>query len=470
MSFIHLNVHSDYSKGWGVGTITELCQAAKDLGTKRFALTDTNGLYGLVFFVQIAKEMGIAPIFGSELLHEGRRAVLIVKNREGYANLCHIISARHCHHDFDLIRALRERRRGLIIFSDDFSLLTALKRDSTEDLFVEMSPGYQMGRCYAFSRKTGTPPLATNRVYMVHKGQFRLHRILRAVSLNTKISRLTGEDICREHNFLNAPDDMVDQYPHAPEAISNTVKVAEAALSDWDFDRLIFPSYENLDADEAFNELYRATMDGCRERYGRITPQVRERVEHEMQIIRKKRFAPYFLVVADITKKARRSCGRGSSAASIVSYALGITHVDPIKHHLFFERFLNPGRMDPPDIDVDFAWDERDQVIDYAFARYGPRRTAMVANHNTLGPRSAIREVAKVFGLTDQEIGQVTGNIGFGWRLKAAWQELARHPKMREIKFHKPWDEILTAAFQLQGHFNHLSTHCGGVVIVPDEI
>ena len=470
MSYIHLNVHSDYSRGWGLGTIEEVCQAAKDLGIKRLALTDTNGVYGLIFFVQIAKEMGIKPILGSELLYGERRAVLIVKNPQGYANLCHIISARHCHSNFDLTRALRERRRGLIIFSDDFSLLKFLKRDSMEDLFVEMSPGYQMARCYAFSRKTGIPPLATNRVYMARKDQFPLHRILRAVSLNRKLSRLVNEDTCREHSFLNTPREMIDQYPHAPIAISNTVKVAESALSNWNFDRIIFPSFEKLDAEEAFHQLYRATMDGCRERYGKITRKVRKRIAHEMGIIREKEFAPYFLVVADIVKRASRSCGRGSAAASIVSFALGITHVDPIKHHLFFERFLNPGRMDPPDIDVDFAWDERDQVIDYAFAKYGNRRTAMVANHNTLGARSAIREVAKVFGLTDREIGQVTDKIGFQWRLKETWQELTHNPKMRGIKFSKPWDDILTAAFQLQGHFNHLSTHCGGLVIVPDEI
>ncbi|MBW1779659.1 MAG: DNA polymerase III subunit alpha [Deltaproteobacteria bacterium] len=470
MSFIHLNVHSDYSKGWGLGTIEELCRAATVLGIKRFALTDTNGLYGLVFFVQIAKEMGLEPIVGSELLHDGRRAVVIVKGWDGYANLCHIISARHCHDNFNLIRALREKRRGLIIFSDDFTLLKALKKDSIRDLFVEMSPGYQMGHCHAFSRKTGIPPLATNRVFMIRKDQFRLHRILRAVSLNTKLSRLTADDTCREHSFLNAPHDMIDQYPHAPTAISNTVKVAESSLLDWDFDRVVFPSFEALNPEEAFHRLYRATMDGCRKRYGRISHDVKARVAHEMRIIQEKRFASYFLVVADITKKGGLSCGRGSAAASIVSYALGITHVDPIQHRLFFERFLNPGRMDPPDIDVDFAWDERDQVIDNAFARYGNRRTAMVATHTTLGPRSAIREVAKVFGLTDREIGQVTDKIGFGWHLEASWQKLARHPKMRGIPFKRPWDEILTAAFQMQGHFNHLSTHCGGVVIVPDEI
>jgi error-prone DNA polymerase len=221
---------------------------------------------------------------------------------------------------------------------------------------------------------------------------------------------------------------------------------------------------------EAFDRLYRATLEGCRWRYGEITPIVRDRIEHEMRIIREKNFAPYFLVVADITKKAQRSCGRGSAAASIVSYALGITHVDPIRHHLFFERFLNPGRVDPPDIDVDFAWDEREQVIDYVFAQHGNQRAAMVANHNTYGARSAVREVAKVFGLTDAEIGRVTERIGFGWRLKKTWKELKWHPKMRGVDFKEPWDDILAAAVQLEDHLNHLSVHCGGLVVVPDEI
>ena len=470
MNFIHLNVHSHYSRGWGIGTIEELCRSAKEQGMDRLALTDINGLYGLVFFLQAAKEMGIRPIVGSELTADGHRAVLLVQNRKGYANLCRIISARHCHQDFDLIKAIRERRNGLIIFSDDFRLLKTLKRDDIKDLFVEMSPGYNMARCYAFSRKSGIPPLATNRIHLIRKNQFQLHRILRAVTLNSKLSRLRCEDTCREHNFLNSPRSMIDQFPHAPRAIINTLEVAEGCLADWGFSGIIFPRFERMTDRDAWERLYRATIEGCKRRYGKITRSIRERVEHEMKIIREKNFAHYFLVVADITGRTCRSCGRGSAAASIVSYALGITHVDPIRHNLFFERFLNSGRMDPPDIDVDFAWDERDQIIDYVFAKYGNRRAAMVANHNTFGSRSAIREVAKVFGLTETEISRVTGRIGFGWRLKKVWKELAQHPRMRGIEFGKPWDRILNAAVQLEDHLNHLSVHCGGLVIVPDEI
>ncbi|MFC1532191.1 DNA polymerase III subunit alpha [Thermodesulfobacteriota bacterium] len=470
MQFIHLNVHSHYSKGWGIGSVEDLCLSARKHGMDRLAMTDTNGLYGLIFFLQTAMETGIRPIVGSELTADEHRAVLLVRDREGYANLCRIISDRNCHQGFDLITALRERRKGLIIFSDDFRLLKILKRDSKEDLFVEMSPGYNMHRCLAFSRDSEIPPLATNRVYLVSKDQFRLHRILRAVSLNSKLSRLEREDTCREQGFLNSAGDMIRQFPHAPDAIANTLKVAENCLKEWDIFSLTFPSFEGMGDREAFDRLYRATMEGCKRRYGKITLPVRDRIEHEMRIIREKNFSHYFLVVADITKKAPRSCGRGSAAASIVSYALGITHVDPIRHSLFFERFLNPGRMDPPDIDVDFAWDEREQVIDYLFAKHGNRKAAMVANHNTFGARSAVREVAKVYGLTEKEIGDVTRRIGFGWRLKKVWKELAHHPKMRGIEFKKPWDEILGAAVRLEDHLNHLSVHCGGLVVVPDEI
>jgi len=453
-----------------MGTVEDLCRSAADQGMETLALTDTNGLYGLVYFVEAAKETGLHPIVGSEIVTDRHRAVLLVATHDGYANLCRIISARRCDQDFDLVKSLREMREGLVVFSDDFTLLKALKRDDLKDLFVEMSPGYNMAGCYAFSRRSGIPPLATNRVYLVNRDQFPLHRVLRAVALNTKLCRLKYDDTCREHNVLNAPQAMVDQFPHAPRAVLNTMEAAERCLTDWDFNRIVFPCFERMSDRQAYETLYRATLEGCRRRYGELSRQVLERVEYEMKIIREKNFAHYFLVVTDITSRAGRSCGRGSAAASIVSYALGITHVDPIRHRLFFERFLNPGRLDPPDIDVDFAWDEREQIVDYVFAKYGTRKAAMVANHNTYGARSAIREVAKVFGLTGTEIGRVTGKIGYGWRLKNIWKELARHPKMREIEFKKPWDEILQAAVQLEDHLNHLSVHCGGVVIVPDEI
>ncbi len=468
--FVHLNVHSHYSRGWGIPGVENLCRTARALGMETLALTDTNGFYGLIPFLDAAREAGIRPVVGSEVTAGSRRAVLLVRSEDGYANLCRLISARHCDPDFDLIRALREQRRGLIVLSDDADLLKSLGKDGADDLFVEVSPGHGMARCIAFSRRSGIPPVATNRVCLLKEDQFPLHRILRAVALNTKLSRLTPEDTARDQSTLCSPRAMIDRFPHAPQAIRNTLRAAERCRTEWPMGRLVFPRFEQMDDEEAFERLRRLTLEGCRRRYGRITQAVQERVDHEMRIIREKDFAHYFLVVADITQRAPRSCGRGSAAASIVAYALGITHVDPIRHCLFFERFLNPGRMDPPDIDVDFAWDERDRVLDYVFARYGHGRAAMVANHNTYGARSALREVAKVFGLPEEEISRVTGKIGYGWRLREIWKDLPSHPRMRGLRFDPPWDEILAAAVRLEDHLNHLSVHCGGVVIVPDEV
>src|SRR4030042_3091497 len=269
--FIHLNVHSHYSKGWGICSMEDLCLAARGLGMDRLALTDTNGLHGLIFFLQTARETGISPIVGGEIRAGDRRAVLLVRSRKGYADLCRIISDRKCHKDFDLADALRGRREGLVIFSDDFRLLKALKKESMEDLFVEMSPGYNMHRCLSFSRSSGIPPLATNRVYMVSKEPLRFHRILRAVDLNSKLSRLRQEDICREHNFLNSARSLIDQFPHAPDAIENSVRVGERCMKDWDIFRVTCPDFGGMSDREAFNHLYNKTMEGCRRRYGDIT-------------------------------------------------------------------------------------------------------------------------------------------------------------------------------------------------------
>ncbi len=451
-AFAHLHVHSYYSRGWGIPGVEELCRAAREKGMEALALTDTNGLYGLIPFVEAAGEAGINPVVGSELVSGRHRAVCLVRDEDGYANLCRLISRIHCDPGFELPAALREKRRGLVVLSDDAPLLKALRRDGAGDLFVEISPGHGMSRALALSRETGIPPVATNRVCLLSREDFSLHRILRAVALNTKLSRLSPADTAYEESFLASPGEMIHRFPHAPHAVRNTLEAASRCRTEWSFDRVVFPRFERMSDREAWERLRQAAVEGCRRRYGRITPGVRERLEHEMGIIRDKGFAHYFLVVADITRRGLRSCGRGSAAASIVAYALGITHVDPIRHGLFFERFLNPDRADPPDIDVDFAWDERHLVLDYVFARYGHGRAAMVANHNTYGRRSAVREVAKVFGLTEEEIAR------------------ASQGRSRPAPGGRPWDVIRGAAARLDDHLNHLSVHCGGVVIAPDEI
>ncbi len=472
--FVHLHVHSTYSPMRGVSPLEELCALAQQQGSPAMALTDTNGLYGAIRFIEQAKQRGLRPILGAELTTDDHRVVLLAKTPDGYANLCRLLSERHCNPSFDILTSVSRYRNGLIIFTDDEAALTAWMQDSRQDLYVELTPGSAMHEALLFSRRVELPPVATNRVYYSRPDDFATHRLLRAIALNTTVSRLPEEACCTPRQWLMPPTCMVSQFPHVPDAVENTLLIAEACYSNWRFGETIFPAFRRLADEEAFVTLKDKTYTGAQGRYGVITQEVRDRIEKELTIIRTKRFAHYFLVVEEIVSQAPRTCGRGSVAASIVSYCLNITHVDPIKHNLFFERFLNPGRKDPPDIDIDFPWDERDEMLNWVFAHYGERQAAMVANQNSLGFRAALRETAKVYGMPAEEIGTMLSQIV---RQKGVLS-FSTPPTIEQwlgrlsqtLKLKAPWPEILMQALKAQDHFRHLSMHCGGVVIVPDEI
>jgi error-prone DNA polymerase len=469
--FVHLHVHSDFSPMRGVSSLEELCLSARQHGMSALALTDTNGLYGAVRFIEQATHQGLRPVLGAELTTDDHRIVLLIKTLDGYANLCHLLSERHCDPSFDCITAVTRYRNGLILLTDDEVALAVWAKESPQDLYVELTPGSTMHRALLFSRRAGLSPVATNRVYFAKPEDFHTHRLLRAIALNTTLSRLPERACCLPAQWLMPPARMAAQFPHVPEALENSVRIAEACHSDWSFRDTIFPAFRGLTDEGALVMLQEKTYAGARERYGTVSLEVRERIEQELAIIRAQGFAHYFLVVDEIVKEAPRTCGRGSVAASIVSYCLKITHVEPLKHHLFFERFLNPGRKDPPDIDIDFPWDERDKILKWVFEKYGERQAAMVANQNNLGFRAAIRETAKVYGMPAEEISTISSRIV---RQKAFVETRSRAQWLsqlsRALRLKAPWPEILDRALHTQNHFRHLSMHCGGVVIVPDDI
>jgi error-prone DNA polymerase len=261
---------------------------------------------------------------------------------------------------------------------------------------------------------------------------------------------------------------MARHFPDCPEALDNAVELAQQCRGEPPQGRVILPDSHGP---EALSKLRYLTEMGAQRRYGGgiLSPVVRERIEHELAIIAGKRYADYFLVVQDIVAHAPTHCGRGSVANSIVSYCLGLTHVDPLQQGLVFERFLNPGRKDPPDADLDFPWDERDQALEYVFRKYGNGRSAMVANHVTFQRRAALREVAKVYGRPATEITALTKRI--------PWSEggplpglLATHANFRSLALGGAWPEIAQAAEAIVGLPRNLSLHPGGVVIVPDVL
>ena len=469
-AFTHLHVHSTFSPQWGVCSLDEICGAARSMGMTRLALTDRNGLYGIPHFLETARETGIAPIIGAEAVTLEHRAVLLARDETGYAHLSHLLSELHCRNGFDLPSMLGNYRQGLIILSDGQTVLSPLRRQSPEGLFVELSPGHQIHQALALSRELRLPPVATSRAVLLKPDDFELHRVLRAIALNTKLSRLQPEETAKEGDLLLSPARLADFFPHCPEALENTDRIAEACKTDWDFSETIFPAFRGMAEEEAFAELSRRARQGALWRYGGIDEAVEARLQKELTLIHDKGFAHYFLVVEEIARQSPRTCGRGSAAASLVAYCLGITHVDPIRHNLFFERFLNPGRVDPPDIDIDFPWDERDAVLDFAFAKYGARRAAMVANQIGFRGRSALREVAKVYGMPDVEIKGITERISGYWKADQTANAVGGHPLFQGENLSKDWQDILRISQKLSGHLRHLSLHCGGLVVVPDEI
>jgi error-prone DNA polymerase len=431
-------------------------------------------LYGAIRFVEVARHHGLNPILGAEVTHEHHRAVLLAKTPEGYANLCRLLSARHSDDDFELVGAVAHYRRGVVVCSDDLAALMAWKKLKVRNLYVELTPGKMMHQALAFSRRSGIPPVATSRTHFVHQHDFAVHRMLRAIALNTTLSQLPQDECCAPHHWLAPASVLEPQYPHIPHALTNTRRIARSCYTEWNFKETIFPAFRELSDRQAFILLKEKTYQGAIWRYGAIRPEVHTRIHDELAVIQSKGFAHSFLVVEEIVRQAPRTCGRGSAAASIVSYCLGITHVDPIRHNLFFERFLNVGRHDPPDIDIDFPWDERDRILDFVFAHYGADRVAMVANHNTLALRAAIREVAKVHGIPSDEISRIVPQLFRYLDFHQIHDTISLSKGLRAIcrsqRWADPWPEVLSLAVRVQGRFQRLGLHCGGVVIVPDEI
>src|SRR6185503_148213 len=391
-SFAHLHVHSHYSMMRGVDTLETLALTARERGMDRFALTDTNALYGFVFYRQICDEAGLKAIAGAEIVESGgthggarnaggtARAVLLARGREGHRSLCRVITERHLDPTFTIARSVRQHGAGLTLLSENRALLIALR--GALPVHAELVPGRGDRALRQWARAADIPCVATNAVHVVHSEGHRVHQVLRAINENTTLDRLDPLGLAEPARSFLAPAEMEQRLPHAPEALENAARLAHECTIDWPMGRTVSPSYP-LDRGDAFTILSARCEAGILHRYGKNPPaEVRTRLDRELAIIRDKGFADYFLIVEAITSRTPRICGRGSGAASIVAYLLAITHVDPVRHNLFFERFLSPARTDPPDIDVDFAWDERDQIqLDVLEENGAPVRAAMVANH-----------------------------------------------------------------------------------------
>jgi len=515
---VHLHLHTHFSFGIGVSSPEVLARAAAERGLGALACTDTNGVYGAVEFQRAADAAGVRPILGAHLVANDEETVALATDEHGWAALCRTITRIHwsgatdgktdgrkdgktSRHSPVHVTASREVRRsfrpsvrpsvrlstglaadrdGLILLSRDPAFLErVLRLSGPRDLYAELVPGKARHAVLAEARRLGLPSVVTNAAVMAHPEDWQRHRLLRAIHLNTTLSALTDPDpaivtasarsdrLSARDAWLRPADDLARQFPDCPEALRAAAEIAERCRYRIPIGRIVAPRF--ADAADALQALRTLAYAGAERRYGTVAPVTRARLEHELAIIGAKGFADYFLVVRDIVAHGPTHCGRGSVANSVVSYCLGITHVEPLGAGLLFERFLNPERKDPPDIDLDFPWDERDNVLGYVFRRYPHPQAAMVANHNCFRLRGALREVAKVHGRPNGEIREVTRRIPVFEDLPLE-ETLATHPNFKALDLPPSWQEFARMAAPLVGMPRHLSLHPGGVVIVPTAL
>jgi len=501
MCFVHLHVHSSYSLLQGALTPGELVQAAGRMGMPAVALTDTNGLYGAMFFYEAAREAGVKPIIGAEILCRivTERQLAGTPHAEGFlrtGTACRAPtkSAGEGAGAFDLCESVAGHCGGLFVLSATPSVLRRLKGHVPEGrLYAELradEPGSFETRCPSLRNEPDAsqpfgrtnvadvagrlkiPLAATVNVQFLRPEDREAHAVLCAIRENRNLRELLDEGrmLAGPRSFLQTPAQVASRLPGAEEAIRNTLSIAEACNLEIGLEAPHFPRYDRVpDGETACSYLRAVAYRGARERYGRLSRPVRERLERELKVIHELEFCHYFLVVWDIAEFARREgiphVGRGSAANSVVSYCLGISAVDPLKFDLYFERFLNEYRTDVPDIDIDFCWRRRDEVIHYVYRRYPPGRVAMVSTHSTLRARAAFRDVARVMGLPLAEIDRYSAMLPYHSvssieEAMETFPESSRFPIRRE-----PWRSVLAHALKIDGYVRHLSIHLGGMVI-----
>ncbi|MDJ0888569.1 MAG: DNA polymerase III subunit alpha [Desulfobacterales bacterium] len=474
---IPLTVRSHYSLMQGAAPVRQLCRAARQMGYDRLALTDTDNLYGLWPFLAACRREGIRPIVGAEVRDPGRaqRGVCLVEDGQGYRNLCRLLTRRHLDPAFRLETALPPLARGLTVLTSDPGLLASWHGAGVR--VAAAMPRRPLAAVHPLRRaaaRTGVPVVAVPDSVGLVPGDLARHRLLRAVAGKTTLARLASGESAPADAWLAPPQMYAQRFASCPQALTATHALAERLTFTGPAFGIVMPPWSDRRGRPAAEALRAAAYRGAARRYGRELPEpVVERLEHELRIVAEMGFSAYFLVVQDIVRHSPRTCGRGSGAASLIAYSLGITNVCPLKHNLYFERFLNPGRSDPPDIDVDFAWDERDDVQLAVLSRF-KGHAAMVCNHVLFQPRLAVRETAKAYGLSESEIARVTRRLPWYWRVETPATELLTavqaRPEARALDFPPPWPEILSRAQALIGTPRHLAVHSGGVVITPDPI
>jgi len=511
--FVHLHLHSEYSLLDGACRIPQLVGKAAELGFKSLAITDHGVMYGVIDFYKACRKAGIKPILGCEVYTAKRthndkdprldaeqgHLILLAENNTGYRNLIKLVSLGFTDGFYYKPRIdldqLAEHSEGLIALSaclagDIPQLILNHEYEKAKAFALRLEAIMGKGNFYLelqhnglreqqivnaqlvrMSQETGIPLVATNDVHYINREDAKAQEVLICIQTGKTLEDPDRLRFETDSFYLRSAEEMWELFAGYPEALENTVRIAERCNVEITFGQLHFPSFDVPEGYTPFEYLKMQCDAGYRQRYGDNMAHYR-RLEYELSVIQQMGYVDYFLIVWDFIRYARDhgimvGPGRGSAAGSLVAYCLGITNVDPIKYDLLFERFLNPERISMPDIDIDFCYERRQEVIDYVVRKYGEDRVAQIITFGTLAARAAVRDVGRVLGIPYNEVDRVAKMIpmvpGKHITIEGA---IEANPELKNLYTGDPVvKELLDMAKSLEGMPRHASTHAAGVVI-----
>ncbi len=517
MSFVHLHVHTEYSLLDGAAGIPRLIAKAKELGMRAIAITDHGVMFGAVEFYKEAKRQGLKPIIGCEVYTAARtmkdkdadkdkyqgHLVLLAKNAKGYKNLMKIVSLGFTEGFYYKPRidysVLREHSEGLIALSACLSGNIQRKLlnddyDGAKNEAIELLGIFGEGNFYLelqdqglpeeakilpmirrIHKETGIPLVATNDVHYVEKQDAEAHDVLLCIQTARTVDDENRMRFPNDQFYLKSPEEMSRLFNDLPDAIANTVRIAEECNFDYEFGKIWLPDFSAPDGRTNEKYLRELCFDGLSKRYGQMNDELIARLEYELSTIRKMGYVEYFLIVWDFIDYAKRNGimvgpGRGSAAGSLVAYCLRITDIDPIKYGLIFERFLNPERVSMPDIDIDFCFERRQEVINYVIEKYGADKVAQIITFGTMKAKAAVRDVGRALNMSYAEVDAIAKKIPFDLKMTIDKALETNSDLRKDYDGDKRIRHLIDTARALEGMPRHASTHAAGVVISKESI
>lgn len=512
-NFTHLHVHTEYSLLDGFSRIDKLLDKVNELGMDSIAITDHGSMFGVIDFYKKAVNRNIKPIIGCEVYVAQRslydkdpnydkysyHLILLAENQEGYSNLTKLVSLSYVDGFYYKPRidkeSLRRYSKGIIALSACLGgeiprALINRNYEKAVNLALEYQEIFGEGNFFLelqdhglpeqkevnagimkISKEYNLPVVATNDLHYVEKDDARTQDILMCIATQKTVYDENRMKMANDEFYLKSPEQMGEIFKHIPEAIENTQKIADRCKVEFDFNTIHLPEYKVPEEYTPYEYLDKLCKEGLEKRYGQTREkEIDERLEFELGVIKQMGYVDYFLIVWDFIRYAKDNNimvgpGRGSAAGSIVAYTLEITDIDPLKYSLIFERFLNPERVSMPDIDIDFCYERREEVIDYVKKKYGEDHVAQIITFGTMGPKAAIRDVGRVLNIAYNKVDNIAKEIPFELGITID-KALEKNPILREMyESDKETKDVIDISKKIEGMLRHASTHAAGVVI-----